>query len=107
MSSFVDWFSVVIGWIGLPCLAMLSILFYKKQKFQGSLILAVGIITMTLGQLIKLLTPFGEMPLDEAGNILSSSGSPFNWYTGIFIFSLGLLTAVIGFALITFKNEKT
>ena len=107
MSSLAHWFSVIIGCIALPCLAILSILFYKKQKNQGSLTLTMGVITMTLGQLIQLFSPLGKMTLNVAGNILSSSSTPLSWYAGSVIFLLGLLITVVGFGLIIFQNKNT
>jgi uncharacterized membrane protein len=107
MTELAHWFSLIVGWITLPCLAIISIFFYKKHKNQGRLSLTIGIITITLGHLIQLFSPFSRMTLDEAGNILSSSGPQLSWYAGSIITSIGLLITVIGFGLITFKNKNT
>jgi len=107
MTKLAHLFSVYASWIAVPCLAIIGILFHKKQKTKESLIFASGIMLIAVGLLIQIFFPFGKITMDEAGKILSSSGPPLCWHTGNVIFSIGLIITVIGFALVTLKMKNT
>lgn len=106
MAEFAHFFSFYVSWIALPCLAIIGILFYRKQKTKESLTFASGIVLTALGSLIQVFSPFGKISIDEAGKVLSSSGPPLSWYTGSIVTSIGLIITVVGFALVTWKIRK-
>lgn len=106
MNNLAHFFSIYTFWIALPCLAVIAILFHRKQKTKESLIFTLGIVLIAFGSLIQAFTPFGKITMDEAGKILSSSGPPFSWYTGSIITSVGLIITMVGFALVTWKIKK-
>ncbi|MHA2218179.1 MAG: hypothetical protein ACXACY_19760 [Candidatus Hodarchaeales archaeon] len=106
MVNFAHLYSVIISWLVIPCLAIIGIFFYKKQKSRNSLIFATGIVVMAFGQLMILFSPFQKMTFDEVGNMLSSSGPPLSWYGGSILFSTGLIITTVGFALITFQDKN-
>lgn len=106
MAKLAHYFSVYVTWIAIPCLALIGILFHIKQKTKESLIFASGIVIIALGSIIQVLSPFHKMTLDEAEKVLSSSGPPLSWYIGSITISIGLIVAMIGFALVTWRIKK-
>jgi len=95
------WYSNIIA---ISCLAVISIIYYLKHKNKGSLLLCIGVLITTLGVLLQQLIPFASISLNEAGEIMSSSGPPLFWYTGSVLTSVGLIIIVIGFSLVAFKK---
>ena len=67
MADFAHYFSVYVTWITVPCLAIIGILFHKKQNTKESLIFASGIVIIAIGAIFQIFSPFGKMTLDEAG----------------------------------------
>ncbi len=106
MAEFAHNFSVITSWTAIPCLAIIGIFFYKREKTTASLILASGVTLMAIGELTQLFSPFRKATIDTMGKILSSSGPPLSWYTGSIIFSIGLIVTTIGFALVASKAGK-
>jgi uncharacterized membrane protein len=107
MSSFAHFFSFYVTWVAVPCLAIIGIIFWIKQRTKESLVFASGIVLIAFGSLIQIFSPFARMTVDEAGKILSSSGPPLSWYTGSIIVSIGLIVTVVGFALVTWKTKRS
>jgi hypothetical protein len=103
MAIFAYFFSFYVVWVSIPCLAIISIIFFMKQRTKESLVFTSGIVLIALGTLIQIFSPFGKLAMDEAGKILSSSGPPLSWYTGSIITSIGLIVTVVGLALVTWK----
>jgi len=93
-------------WTAIPILAIIGIIFWKKQKTKESLVFASGLVLIAIGPLIQIFSPFGKMTIDEAGKVLSSSGSHFTWYLGSLVVSVGLIFTVIGFAGVTWKIKQ-
>jgi hypothetical protein len=60
MAEFAHHFSVITSWTAIPCLAIISIFFYKREKTTGSLMLASGLTLMAIGELTQLFSPFGK-----------------------------------------------
>jgi hypothetical protein len=106
MAEFAHFFSVITSWIAIPCLAIIGIFFYKRQKTTETLTLASGIALMTVGELTQLFSPFGHATIDAMGKVLSSSGPPLCWYTGSILTSIGLIVMTIGFALVARKAGR-
>ncbi len=107
MSDFAHFLSLYVTWFSIPCLAVIGIIFFRKQKTKESFVFSSGIVLIATGSIIQVFSPFGKMTFDEAGKALSSSGPPVSWYTGSLITSLGLVVTVIGFALVAWKiNTK-
>lgn len=107
MSHFAHFFSVYVMWGSFPCLAIIGIFFWTKQRTLESLVLATGFVIVVLGSLIQTFFPFAKISMDEAGKILSSSGAPLIWYTGSIMISIGLIITVVGFALVTWKMKRS
>ena len=105
MSELAHWFSVLSGYICLPAMAVLAIVFYLKNKNKNILVFAIGLSLMVIGQLAMSFFPYASIGLDEFEKIMSESGPPLSWYFGNIIFSLGLLTSVAGLWLITFRTK--
>ena len=106
MREFAHFFAIYSGWIAIPCLAIIGIVYWLKQKTIESFILTYGIVILALGSLMQVFSPFLKMTMDEIGNVVSSSGPPLIWYAGSIIGSFGLVVTVIGFALVTWKVNK-
>ncbi len=106
MANFAHLFSFYAAWISIPCLAIISIIFYLKQGTKENLVFASGIVLVAVGSLIQTFSPFGRIKMDEAGNILSSSWPPLTWYIGSIITSVGLIVTVVGFAAVTWKMKR-
>lgn len=67
MSHFAHFFSVYVMWGSIPCLAIIGIIFWIKQKTIESLVFALGLVIIALGSLIQLFFPFARISMDEAG----------------------------------------
>lgn len=106
MAKLAHLFSVYVICVTVPCLAIIGIIFCKKQNTKESLIFTSGIVLIMIGSLIQFFSPFGKITTDEAGKILSSSGPPLSWYTGSIITSIGLIVTTVGFAIVTWKIKK-
>ena len=106
MTDFVRIFSFYAPLIVLPILGIISVIFYRKQKTKGKLLFSIGMILMNVGSFVQLFIPYAAVYLNEAGEIESFNGVPLSWHLGCFLFSLGIIVAVIGFSLITFKETK-
>lgn len=106
MANFTHFLSIYVTWSTLPCLAIIGVIFFAKQRTTESFVFASGLVLLTLGAVIQLFFPFGRMTLDEAGNVMSSSGPPLIWYAGSIVVSVGLVVTVIGFAVVTWKVKR-
>jgi hypothetical protein len=106
MAEFAHFFSVFTSLVAIPCLSIIGIIFYLRQKTTGNLILASGLVLIAIGALTSFFSPFRRMTFDAAGKLLSSSGPPLSWYTGSILTSIGLIATTVGFALVTIKAGR-
>ncbi|HNW91873.1 MAG TPA: hypothetical protein PKM88_03070 [bacterium] len=106
MVDIAHFISVIVMWLAMPFLTVIGIVFCSKQKTLGSKVLASGLALMTIGSLLSLFSPLGTCSVDEMGRTLSSSGPSLSWYVGSIVTSIGLIAAVFGFALVTWKIER-
>jgi hypothetical protein len=106
MANFAHFFSFYVIWAAIPCLAIIGIIFWIKQRTKESLIFSTGIVLIALGSLTQIFSPFGRITMDEAGEILSSSGPPLSCYTGSIITSVGFIVTVVGFAAVTWRIKR-
>lgn len=69
MSHFAHFFFVYVMWGSIPCLAIIGIFFWIKQRTIESLVFALGLVITALGMLIEFLSPIAKISMDEAGKI--------------------------------------
>ncbi len=105
MANVAHFFTIYTGWIVIPLFAIVGVIYHFRTRTKGSLIFALGLLCIALGQFIQIFSPFQKMTFDEFSNVLASTGPPVTWYLGSIVFSSGLIVTAIGFVIITFFSH--
>lgn len=86
------------------CAPIIGIIFWIKQRTKESLLFALGILLLPLGELIMIFTNLWVMLMDNPEKMHEL---PLTWYIGHEVSSIGIIVTVVGFALVTWKMKKT
>ena len=92
--------------ISIIVLPIFGLILYLKEKCISKFILFLGLFMIGIGDFLQIISPVRKITLDETYKIISSSGTPYHWYMGSFIFQVGIIITAVGFALIIFKIFK-
>ena len=83
---------------------IIGIIFWKKQRTWESVVFMLGILLITLGELIRIFTNLAITLIHVINN--TEMELPFIYYLGFVIESIGIIVAVFGFALVTRKMKR-
>lgn len=85
------------------CFLVLSFVNCVRFKAPRYKIHFFGWLCISTGLLVQLAFPLYRGEMDMAGNVLTSESSSL-WYVGSIISIIGIIFAVFGFTLITYRN---
>ena len=100
------WINFIIPWMSVPTMAIIGILFHIQRKTKGSLILAIGYSAILIGIIIELIFPQTFETMEEATQVLETSGPQLLWFIPSVITSIGMILATIGFGLVVVDGKK-